>query len=186
MEATFQEPRLLVVVGLYWAAKISNPLMPFSLEWCGTQKHMEHSHVNTCFLCLPFQIVHRTLAAMLGALAALAALAVVGDVSCHVWFTGFPLDKVPGPGWTSCFKLFYVMFPCLLPMIYRGMRWQTWFKKVVIEYKHILIYVVIVSVWAGESLLRHACTQCGVMEVDQSGMRLCSVALWALEMPICK
>lgn len=30
---------------------------------------------------LNFQIVHRTLAAMLGSLAALAALAVIGDVS---------------------------------------------------------------------------------------------------------
>lgn len=33
------------------------------------------------FNILYFQIVHRTLAAMLGSLAALAALAIVGDVS---------------------------------------------------------------------------------------------------------
>lgn len=32
-------------------------------------------------MCLNFQIVHRTLAAMLGSLAALAALAIIGDVS---------------------------------------------------------------------------------------------------------
>lgn len=32
-------------------------------------------------LAATFQIVHRTLAAMLGSLAALAALAIIGDVS---------------------------------------------------------------------------------------------------------
>lgn len=35
-------------------------------------------------LSLNFQIVHRTLAAMLGSLAALAALAVIGDVSVSI------------------------------------------------------------------------------------------------------
>lgn len=35
------------------------------------------------FLCF-FQIVHRTLAAMLGSLAALAVLAVIGDVSGNI------------------------------------------------------------------------------------------------------
>ena len=33
-----------------------------------------------------FQVVHRTLAAMLGSLAALAALAVIGDVSLYLIF----------------------------------------------------------------------------------------------------
>lgn len=173
MEATLQERRLLVVVGLSGLQKYQPPWYLFHLIH---MKHMEHSHVNTRFWCLPFQIVHRTLAAMLGALAALAALAVVGDVSCYVWFTGFLLDKVPDPGCISCFKLFHVMFPCHLPTIHRGMNWQTWFKKVVTGYKDTLIYVVIVSIWDGESLPRHAFIWCGGMEVDQSGMRLYSVA----------
>ena len=41
------------------------------------------AHWNAVISCASFQIVHRTLAAMLGSLAALAALAVIGDVSCH-------------------------------------------------------------------------------------------------------
>lgn len=44
-------------------------------------KHL-HIDYHVCVsLCVNFQIVHRTLAAMLGSLAALAALAVIGDVS---------------------------------------------------------------------------------------------------------
>lgn len=48
---------------------------------------MDHNEIISC---VPFQIVHRTLAAMLGSLAALAALAVIGDVSCNIlnqWLT---------------------------------------------------------------------------------------------------
>ena len=39
---------------------------------------------NKIISYVPFQIVHRTLAAMLGSLVALAALAVIGDVSCNI------------------------------------------------------------------------------------------------------
>lgn len=51
---------------------------PFPTSFLIVRRPLEESVVNSYPL---LQIVHRTLAAMLGALAALAALAIVGEVS---------------------------------------------------------------------------------------------------------
>lgn len=51
-------------------------------------RHRPLHALNTVVSCASFQIVHRALAAMLGSLAALAALAVIGDVSCDIHVKG--------------------------------------------------------------------------------------------------
>lgn len=76
---------------------------------------------NAVISCASFQIVHRTLAAMLGSLAALAALAVIGDVSCHSpdpWLTtqwNVSSKTFRDSGFCCFFSLSYMPRPCFCP-----------------------------------------------------------------------
>lgn len=69
---------------------------------------------------ISFQIVHRALAAMLGSLVALAALAVMGDVSWTHRGKGcprvqFPLQGAQGLDVSWCLSFFYTLLARVPP-----------------------------------------------------------------------